>query len=73
MQALRYFGQVSKDGRISLPKEAKDFSGRHFEVILLPLEEDIYSYAKSLAEKKEYNFDEKDVEQIIHNSRGLKE
>lgn len=73
MQAKKYIGKVLPDGHLSLPEDTAKQVGSIFEVILLPIEQtDIYSFTEVLAEEKGFcNYSEKDIERIIHESRGV--
>lgn len=72
--AKRFIGQVLPDGHLSLPEDTAKEVGSVFEVVLMPVEEpDIYSYAESLAKEKGFaELTEQDIEQIIHQSRGIR-
>jgi hypothetical protein len=70
----RFIGKVLPDGHLSLPDETAKEVGSVFDVVLMPVEDlEIYSFAGSLAREKGFvNFTEKDVERIIHESRGIR-
>lgn len=72
--ARRFIGKVLPDGHLSLPEDAAKEVGNVFDVVLMPVEEpDIYSYAKSIAIEKGFaERTEQDIEQIIHDSRGIR-
>ncbi len=74
MPATKFISKVLKDGHLSLPVEISKKVGKVFEVILLPLEEtSVYSFAEGIAKEKGFNaLSEKDIEKIIHESRGVK-
>ena len=74
MQATKFISKVLDDGHLSLPKEISDKVGKMFEVILLPLEDtNVYAWSETLAKEKGLNsLSEKDIEKIIHQSRGVK-
>jgi hypothetical protein len=74
MEAKKFISKVLPDGHLSLPEDTAKEVGKIFEVILIPLEEaEIYSYAETLAKEKGFSkFTEKDIERIIHESRGIK-
>lgn len=71
--ARKFIGKVLPDGHLSLPKDAAKEIGSIFEVVLLPVTEpDIYNYAGALARSKKFaKLTEKDIEKIIHDSRGV--
>lgn len=73
MEAKKFISKVLPDGHLSLPEDTAKEVGKVFEVILIPLEEaDIYSYAETLAKEKDFSqLTEKDIEKIIHESRGV--
>lgn len=75
MEAIRYLGKVLSDGHLSLPDDTAKQKGKMFEVILLPFNQiDIYSFTEKLADEKGFSkYTEKDIERIIHESRGLKD
>lgn len=75
MEANKFIGKVLKDGHLSLPEEIAKQVGKVFEVILLPINQiDIYSYSETIANERGFSrYTEKDVEKIIHESRGIKE
>lgn len=70
----RFIGKVLPDGHLSLPDETAKEVGSVFDVVLMPVEDsEIYSFTESLAREKGFiNFTEKDVERIIHESRGIR-
>ncbi len=72
MKAQKFIGKVLPDGHLSLPKDIAK-KGEVFEVILIPFKEaEIHSYAENLAEEKGFSkLTEKDIEKIIHESRGI--
>lgn len=74
MEAKKFIGKVLPDGHLSLPIEEAMKTGKVFEVILLSVKEtDIYNYTKGLIkEKKIPPLTEKNIEKIIHESRGIK-
>jgi len=74
MQATKFISKVLPDGHLSIPKEIAKRKGRVFEVILLPVQDtDVYSFAENIArEKGFYAITEKEIEKIIHESRGMK-
>ena len=74
MEASKFISKVLKDGHLSLPPEIGKKVGEVFEVILLPVEDtSIYSYSEGIAKDKKIQLlTEKDIEKIIHESRGLK-
>jgi hypothetical protein len=71
--ARRFIGKVLPDGHLSLPEDAAKEVGSVFEVLLMPVKEpDIYGYAEMIAKEKGFaDITEKDIEQIIHESRGV--
>ena len=73
MEAKKFISKVLPDGHLSLPEDTAKDVGKVFEVILIPMEEaDIYSYAETLAKEKKFSeLTEKDIEKIIHESRGI--
>jgi hypothetical protein len=73
MEAKKFISKVLPDGHLSLPEDTAKEVGKVFEVILIPLEEaDIYTYAETLAKEKDFSqLTEKDIEKIIHESRGV--
>jgi len=73
MEAKKFISKVLPDGHLSLPEDTARDVGKVCEVILIPLEEaDIYSYAETLAKEKDFSeLTEKDIEKIIHESRGI--
>jgi len=74
MGVRRFISQILPDGHLSLPEDASKDIGKVFRVILIPLEDDdIYNYARTLAEKKGLpELTEDEIEKIIHESRGIK-
>lgn len=74
MEAKKFIGKVLSDGHLSLPESTAKEVGKVFEVILIPLEEaDVFSYAETLANEKGFsNLSERDIERIIHESRGIR-
>lgn len=74
MEAKKFIGKVLPDGHLSLPEDTATRIGTIFEVILLPINStDIYSFAEKIAQEKGFKpLDEKSIENIIHESRGLK-
>ena len=70
----RFIGKVLSDGHLSLPEDMAKEAGNIFDVLLMPIEEpDIYSYAEALAKEKGFSeLTEKDIERIIHESRGIR-
>ena len=74
MEAKRYLGKVLADGHLSLPEDTAKKVGTMFDVFLLPINQtDIYSFTESIAKEKGFShYSEKDIEKIIHESRGLK-
>ena len=70
----KFIGKVLPDGHLSLPEDTAKEVGNSYEVVLMPLEEpDIYNYAESLAKEKGFaELTEKDIETIIHGSRGIR-
>jgi hypothetical protein len=74
MEAKRFIGQVLDDGHLSLPGDTARQVGKHFEVILLPIEEaETGAYAEALARQKGFaDLTEEDVARIIHESRGIR-
>ncbi len=75
MKANKFIGKVLEDGHLSLPDEIAKQIGKLFEVILLPMNQgDIYSYSETIAKEKGFSqYTEKDIEKIIHESRGIQE
>ncbi|MDI6739401.1 MAG: hypothetical protein QME74_03445 [Candidatus Edwardsbacteria bacterium] len=73
MTTKRCIGQVLPDGHLSLPKCLSKDVGKRYEVILIPMEkDDIYQYAAKVARKSKIStLREKDIEKIIHSSRGI--
>ncbi|MFQ5864487.1 MAG: hypothetical protein ACE5IW_04570 [bacterium] len=73
MEANKFIGKVLKDGHLSLPEEIAKQVGKIFEVILLPVgQNNIYSYSEMIAKEKGFSqYTEKDIEKIIHESRGI--
>ena len=73
MEVKKFVSRVLPDGHLFLPKNTVKEVGKIFEVILIPIQEtDVYSYAESLAKEKGFSaLTEKDVEKIIHDSRGI--
>ena len=71
--ARRFIGKVLPDGHLSLPEDTAKEVGSVFDVLLMPVEEpDIYGYAESLAKEKRFSdLTEKDIERIVHESRGI--
>lgn len=71
--ARRFIGKVMPDGHLSLPEDTATEIGSIFEVLLMPVEEpDIYGYAGMIARDKGFAaLSEKDIEKIIHESRGV--
>jgi len=71
--ARRFIGKVLPDGHLSLPEDTAKEVGSVFDVLLMPIEEpDIYGYAESLAKEKGFSdLTEKDIERIVHESRGI--
>ncbi len=71
--ARRFIGKVLPDGHLSLPEDTAKEVGSVFDVLLMPVEEpDIYGYAESLAKEKGFSdLTEKDIERIVHESRGI--
>lgn len=73
MEAIRYVGEVLDDGHLSLPNIKRVSKGKKYEVILFPLEKNIYSFTERLAEEKGFShYSEEDIEKIIHESRGIR-
>jgi len=74
MEAKKFIGKVLPDGHLSLPEDTAKRIGAIFEVILLPVNSiDIYSFAEKIAQEKGLEqLDEKSIEKIIHESRGIK-
>ena len=74
MEAKRFISKVLPDGHLSLPEDTAKDVGKVFEVILIPFEEtEIYSFTETLAKEKGLaKFTEKDIEKIIHESRGVR-
>ena len=72
--AKRFIGKVLPDGHLSLPDETAKEIGSVYDVVLMPVEgAEIYSFAESLAKEKGFvTFTEKDIERIIHESRGIR-
>ena len=72
--AKRFIGKVLPDGHLSLPDETAKEVGSVYDVVLMPVEgAEIYSFAESLAKEKGFvTFTEKDIERIIHESRGIR-
>ena len=70
----RFIGKVLPDGHLSLPDETAKEIGSVYDVVLMPVEgAEIYSFAESLAKEKGFvTFTEKDIERIIHESRGIR-
>ncbi|MDP2808196.1 MAG: hypothetical protein Q8O74_08710 [bacterium] len=73
MTTKRCIGQVLPDGHLSLPKCLSKDVGKRYEVILIPVETgDIYQYAAKAARRSNVStLREKDIEKIIHSSRGI--
>jgi len=71
--ARKFIGKVLPDGHLSLPEDTAKEVGSLFEVVLMPLENtDIYGYAESVAKEKGFaDITGKDIEKIIHESRGI--
>ena len=71
----RFFGKVAPDGRLALPEDMADDAGKIYEVILIPSGPDaLYQFAGELAIEKGFSaLTEKDIERIIHESRGIEE
>ena len=71
--ARRFIGKVLPDGHLSLPEDTSKEIGSVFDVLLMPIEEpEIYGYAEALAKEKGFpDLTEKDIERIIHESRGI--
>jgi len=74
MEAKKFIGKVLPDGHLSLPEDTARRIGAIFEVILLPINSvDIYSFAEKIAQEKGFErLDERSIEKIIHESRGIK-
>jgi len=74
MEAKKFIGKVLPDGQLSLPEEISKQIGKVFEVILLPIgQTEIYSYTEQIAREKGISqYNEADIEKIIHESRGVK-
>jgi hypothetical protein len=74
MEASKFIGKVLPDGHLSLPEITSKQVGKVFEVFLVPVEEpDIFAYTDSIAKEKKFDMlTEKDVQNIIHESRGVK-
>ena len=74
MEAKKFISTVLPDGHLSLPEDTAKDVGKVFEVILIPLEEDeVYSYAETLAKEKGFSkLTEEDIERIVHESRDIK-
>ena len=73
MEAKKFIGKVLPDGQLSLPEDIAKQVGEVFEVILLPVNQtDIYSFTEKVREEKGFSqYNEKDIEKIIHESRGV--
>jgi hypothetical protein len=71
--AKRFISKVMPDGHLLLPEDTAREIGSVYEVILIPLDEpDIYSYTEVLAKEKGFNnLSETDIEDIIHQQRGV--
>ncbi|MBF0465796.1 MAG: hypothetical protein HQK88_13090 [Nitrospirae bacterium] len=69
----RFISKVLPDGHLSPPADTAWEVGNVFEVILIPVEEkEIYAYAEGLTQEKGFNsLTESDIENIIHESRGI--
>ena len=74
MEIIKFLSKVLPDGHLSLPDDTAKDVGKMFEVILIPLDDtDIYSYAETLAKEKGFSeLSEDDIEDIIHESRGIR-
>lgn len=74
MEAKKFIGKVLPDGHLSLPEDTAKRIGTIFEVILLPINStDIYSFTEKIAQEKGFeHLDEKSIEKVIHESRGIK-
>lgn len=74
MEVKKFIGKVLSDGHLSLPEDTAKDVGKIFEVILTPLEEAaIYPFAETLVREKGLaTLTEKDIEKIIHESRGIR-
>jgi hypothetical protein len=72
MEVKKFIGKVLSDGHLSLPEDTAKNVGKIFEVT--PLEEAaIYPFAETLAREKGLaTLTEKDIEKIIHESRGIR-
>lgn len=73
MEANKFIGKVLTDGHLSLPDEVSKQVGKIFEVILLPINQNqINSYTEMLSKEKGFiQYTEKEIEKIIHESRGV--
>jgi hypothetical protein len=71
--ARRFISKVMPDGHLLLPEDTAKDIGSVFEVILIPFgEPDIYNYTEALAIEKGFShLTESDVEDIIHQYRGV--
>jgi len=58
---------------LTLPKELAKRVGEKFEVAIFPMKRNsIYAFTKNLARRKKFTgYSEKDIEKIIHESRGI--
>ena len=74
MQTRMYLGKVLPDGHLTLPKEVAKKVGQEFKVVLFPAARNsIYKFTEKLARDKEFErYTEDDIEQIIHESRGIR-
>lgn len=72
MEVKKFIGKVLSDGHLSLPEDTAKNVGKIFEVT--PLEEAaIYPFAETLSREKGLaTLTEKDIEKIIHESRGIR-
>jgi len=74
MEIIKFLSKVLPDGHLSLPDDTAKDVGKMFEVILIPLDDtEIYTYAETLAKEKGFSeLSEDDIEDIIHESRGIR-
>ncbi len=74
MEAKRFIGKVLPDGHLSIPKDLAKQTGKLYEVILVSLDEiDVYDYTEAIAKEKGFShYTEREIERIVHESRGIK-
>jgi hypothetical protein len=73
-RAVRFYGKVLAGRRIALPASVRAPVGEVFEVILLePGSRAFHEYAEGLAREKGFGrLSEKEIEKIVHESRGVR-